>query len=121
MNYLPGAMHPLQDTSYNAAPVLNDQPVQHIRHTGMIATVVAPETGTRDATKIEHLDRSRRELFDLSSLEDLTNLETLNLRHNPNRRSLAAGEDARSRSTRLKQQRHIGSCAARLSHGVACA
>ena len=82
VNYLPGAMHPLQDTSYNAAPVLNDQPVQHIRHTGAVATVVAPETGTRDATKIEHLDRSRRELFDLSSLEDLTNLETLNLRHN---------------------------------------
>ena len=82
VNYLPGAMHPLQDTSYNATPVLNDKPVRQIRRTGRVTPITSMETGFRSSAKLEVLDLSSSNREDLSLPTNLTDLATLDVSEN---------------------------------------
>ena len=94
VSYLPGAMHPLRDASYNPAPALTGAPVRHgpaaPARAGLVATVVpgpgAPVplpplagAGSTGPGKIEVLDLSSRGLADLSALSGLADLEALDL------------------------------------------
>ena len=77
MSYLPDAMHPLQDASYNPAPTLTARSVRHARPVDRPAPVA--ETGSWNAAKVEALDLSARGMSDVSSLTGLTDVEVLNL------------------------------------------
>ena len=77
VSYLPAAMHPLQDASYNPAPAFVGQPARHARRADRRAA--PPETGSRNATKVEVLDLSESGLSDLSPLAGLTDVEVLDL------------------------------------------
>ncbi|MCY3624116.1 MAG: SwmB domain-containing protein, partial [Gammaproteobacteria bacterium] len=87
VSYLPAAMHPLQDASYNPASALTDQPVRHVRAVDqddvsvpdIVSSDSLPETGFRSAAKVEALDLSSRGLVDLSGLAGLADLEVLDL------------------------------------------
>ena len=91
VSYLPAAMHPLQDTSFNPAPALGAQPVRHARAAGETADVgllgevppTAPVplagTGGWSPAKIEVLDLSKRGLDNLSALSGLADVEVLDL------------------------------------------
>ena len=87
VSYLPAAMHPLQDTSYNPAPAMTGQPVRHARpadRTDVAGPDAAPpdplpQTASRGAAKVEVLDLSASGLFDMSSLAGLTDVEVLDL------------------------------------------
>ena len=81
VSYLPGAMHPLQDASYNPAPTLTDRPVRHAdREAGDTARPGPPrEAGSWGAAKVEVLDLSASGLSDLSALAGLADLEVLDL------------------------------------------
>ena len=85
VSYLPAAMHPLQDASYNPVPALTGQPVKHARLADRDEVVVPdivrpgplPETGSRSAAKVEVLDLSGSGLSDLSRLAGLEDVEVL--------------------------------------------
>ena len=85
VSYLPAAMHPLQDTSYNAAPALIDQPVARpVRHDAVAAPDIPPlgplpEPGSAGADKVEVLELSARGLSDVASLAGLRDVEVLDL------------------------------------------
>ena len=87
VSYLPAAMHPLQDASYNPASALTDQPVRHVRAVDqddvsvpdIVSSDSLPETGSSSVPKVESLDLSSRGLVDLSGLAGLADLEILDL------------------------------------------
>ena len=90
VSYLPGAMHPLQDGSYNPVPALTRRPVPHFRRADR-DDVAAPEIvvsgplserGFRGAAKVEVLDLSASGLSDVSSLAGLADVEVLDLSGN---------------------------------------
>ena len=77
VSYLPAAMHPLQDGSYNPVPPLSGRLVRHAPDAAPPAHL--PETGSRRAAKLEVLDFSASGLSDLSALAGLTDVEVLDL------------------------------------------
>ena len=87
VGYLPAAMHPLQDASYNPAPALTDQTVRHAQpwepnDLGVldeVSPVPLPEARLWSPGKVEVLDLSSRGLVDLSALARLADLEVLDL------------------------------------------
>ena len=86
VSYLPGAMHPLQDSSYNPAPALTDRPVRHTRRADRddaappdIVRAGPRETGPWSAVKVEVVDLSASGISDVPSLAGLTDVEVLNL------------------------------------------
>ena len=86
VSYLPTAMHPLRDASYNPAPALTGQPVRHPPAASSREVVLfelsaepPPEIGFASGNKIEVLDLSSRDLTDLSALAGLADLEVLDL------------------------------------------
>ena len=90
VSYLPGAMHPLQDTSYNEVPVLTDRSVRHVHP--MVGNTTSEDDLLRNATslantprneaKVERLDLSASDLLNLDVLTGLTDLEALDLSDN---------------------------------------
>ncbi|MDE0365660.1 MAG: leucine-rich repeat domain-containing protein, partial [Gammaproteobacteria bacterium] len=90
VSYLPAAMHPLQDRSYNPAPALTGQPVRQARRVngddvtaGNIEPLdPLPETRFLSAAKVEVLDLSASGLSDVSSLAELADVEVLDLSGN---------------------------------------
>ena len=86
-SYLPAAMHPLQDTSYNPAPALTVQPVRNagpvdrpdVAARDVAAPDLPPETASWSTAKVEVLDLSDRGLSDVSSLAGLQDVEVLDL------------------------------------------
>ena len=90
VSYLPAAMHPLQDASYNSAPALTGQPVRHARRLSrddvaardIVRPVQLPETGSWSAAKVEVLDLSASGLSDVSRLAGLEDVEELDLGRN---------------------------------------
>ena len=87
VSYLPAAMHPLQDASYNPASTVSGQPVRHAQ-TGEPNAIGVPGdpsleplrvTRLWNSTKVEVLDLSARGLADLSALAGLADLEALDL------------------------------------------
>ena len=86
VSYLPVAMHPLQDTSFNPAPALTDRPVRHTRRADRddaaaphIVLAGPRETGSWNTAKLEVVDLSASGLSDLSSLAGLQDVEVLYL------------------------------------------
>ena len=87
VSYLPAAMHPLQDTSYNPVPATTGEPVRHARWVArddiaardLSGPLPLPETGTWSGAKVEVLDLSVRGLSDVSSLAGLQDVELLDL------------------------------------------
>ena len=80
VSYLPGAMHPLQDASYNPVPALTGRPVRHTpRADRQTVPAAPPETASWAAAKVEVLDLSASGLSDLSSLTGLADVEVLHL------------------------------------------
>ena len=87
VSYLPASMHPLQDTSYNPAPTLTDEPVSHARPPNREDVVARdilrpdplPETEPWSAAKVEVLDLSASGISDVFSLTGLTDVEALDL------------------------------------------
>ena len=80
VSYLPAAMHPLQDASYNPVPSLTDRPVRHARLADReTMPPTPPGTGSRSAGKVEVLDLSASGLADVSSLGGLGDVEVLDL------------------------------------------
>ncbi len=92
-SYLPAAMHPLQDGSYNPAPPLTGKPVRHAwaapgptdgagasELVGWAGVhVPLPDAVSPGVVKIEVLDLSAQGLADLSALSGLADLEVLDL------------------------------------------
>ena len=90
-SYLPAAMHPLQDGSFNPAPALTGQVVEHAPVAGGPAAVaeldvipsaapaLPPSLDAWHPAKVEVLDLSARGLADLSALSGLADLEVLDL------------------------------------------
>ena len=87
VSYLPAAMHPLQDTSYNPVPAMTGEPVRHARWVArddiaardLSGPAPLPETGSWSGAKVEVLDLSVRGLSDVSSLAGLQDVELLDL------------------------------------------
>ena len=92
VSYLPGAMHPLQDGSFNPAPALTGEAVRHVLATTpegsdaaapetapTTAPVLLPGTTFPSPAKIEVLDLSAQGLADLSVLWGLADLEVLDV------------------------------------------
>ena len=85
LSYLPGAMHPLRDTSFNPVPAFSGQAVRYIQAMATQSddsTIdVAPHgIGSWDPRgKVEILDLSASSLDDLHELSVLTDLEMLKL------------------------------------------
>ena len=90
ISYLPAPMNPLRDTSYNPAPALTNQPVQHVQPMDSGADSIlalAPTTLLRGTAptlkkKIEVLDLSGSGHADLSALAGYTDLEAIDLSEN---------------------------------------
>ena len=76
VSYLPAAMHPLQDASYNPARTFIGQPVRHARRADR---ETAPAASPEAASKLEVLDLSASGLSDLSPLAGLPHVEALDL------------------------------------------
>ncbi|MDE0693936.1 MAG: fibronectin type III domain-containing protein [Gammaproteobacteria bacterium] len=83
VSYLPGAMHPLQDGSYNPVPMLTARPIRHARSVDRgVAPIGPPEKGSWGAAKVEVLYLSASGLSDLSGLAGLADVEALDLGDN---------------------------------------
>ena len=90
VSYLPGAMHPLRDTSYNAARATTDQPVRHVRLNVGDGTELKDnnpaelprETEFVYGAKVEVLDLAGMGPIDLSALTGLEDLTVLDLSGN---------------------------------------
>ena len=98
VSYLPASMHPLQDTSYNLAPVLTDHPVRHEPATAFREAVPTewpaqsmPTAGFAGGEKMEVLHLSSRGLVDLWPLAAMADLEVLDLDDNAVRDVTALG------------------------------
>ncbi|MDE0361419.1 MAG: sulfatase-like hydrolase/transferase [Rhodospirillaceae bacterium] len=80
VSYLPAAIHPLQDASYNPVPALTGRSVRHVRPADReVVPPTPPETGSWSAGKVEVLDLSASGLTDVSSLVRLGDVEVLDL------------------------------------------
>ena len=87
VSYLPAAMHPLQDASYNPAPTVSGQPVRHAQTgeqndvgvPGEVSPAALTVTRLWNSAKVEKLDLSARGLADLSALAGLADLEALDV------------------------------------------
>ena len=85
LSYLPGAMHPLRDTSFNPVPAFSGQAVRYIQAMATQSddstiNVAAHGIGSWDPRgKVEILDLSASSLDDLHELSVLTDLEMLKL------------------------------------------
>ncbi|MDE0190846.1 MAG: leucine-rich repeat domain-containing protein [Gammaproteobacteria bacterium] len=80
VSYLPAAMHPMQDASYNPVPALTGQPVRHGRLADReIVPPSPPETGSWSVGKVEVLALSASGLVEVSSLAGLGDVEVLDI------------------------------------------
>ena len=90
VSYLPGAMHPMQDSSLNRVRVLTDRSVGYIHasisiddSTSAIAPPARPqETAFTNGMKVEVLDLSAHGLDDLTIPAGLSDLQVLDLSDN---------------------------------------
>ena len=87
VSYLPAAMHPLQDTSFNPAPAFSEQLAVHTDSSTYSPIVVSTSdarslASPANGAKVEVLDRTGQGLDDLFDLAELTDLEALYLRDN---------------------------------------